>query len=166
MRILLLALLGLALFSCGKNHDSQIVYVPIDREVKVAQEFEGVFYFDNGSSIELVAAADTDVSILREGQLLTSVNPKNDTFAQHPVFSKNNVEIQNGSLHLSMDLNYTDGNDLEEDVSGSNIRGRRRTDISIEKRVDGGIRLTFTIYSDKLNSNANYIVAVRVFDSI
>ena len=164
MRVLksLVLIVGLLLTSCGKERVNERLVV-VDAK---AQDFEGVFYFDHGSIIELVQSADGDVSILSQGQLLTSVNPQNDTFAQHPVISRTNEEVVNGKIAFTLNLNYTSGQDVEQDVSGGNITGKKRTDVLIELIEEGRIRIKLTIYSDQLNANANYIVATRIFEAL
>ena len=158
-----LVMVGALLFvSCGKERVNERLVV-VDAK---AQDFEGVFYFDHGSVLELVQASDGDVSILSQGQLLTSVNPQNDTFAQHPVISRTNQEVVNGKIAFSVNLNYTSGQDVEQDVSGANITGQKRTDVLIELIEEGRIRIKFTIYSDQLNANANYIIATRIFETL
>lgn len=158
-----LVLVGaLVLASCGKERVNERLVV-VDAK---AQDFEGVFYFDHGSIIELVQSADGDVSILRQGQLLTSVNPQNDTFAQHPAISRTNEEVVGGKIAFTLNLNYTSGQDVEQDVSGANITGKKRTDVLIELIEEGRIRIKLTIYSDQLNANANYVVATRIFEAI
>jgi predicted transcriptional regulator len=156
--------LVLVLAACGKDGQYKVITETVI-EAK-AQDFEGVFYFEHGSIIELVQSADGDVSILSQGQLLTSVNPQNDTFAQHPVISRTNEEVVNGKIAFSVNLNYTSGQDVEQDVSGANITGRKRTDVLIELIEEGRIRIKLTIYSDQLNANANYVIATRIFEAL
>lgn len=68
-------ILGMTLTGCG-NDNYHTKYVPYDKEVPVAQDFENAYFFDNGGFIELVASEDGQVSILRAGYTLTSANPK------------------------------------------------------------------------------------------
>jgi hypothetical protein len=159
-------ILVLALVGCGKDdnrHTTVNQVVVVDAK---AQDFEGVYHFDNGGFIELIAASDGDVTVLSQGQILTSVNPENDTFAQHPTISRVNEEVVDGSVRFSVNLNYTSGHDLEEDVSGANVLGQKRTDVLIQVLESGKLKITLTVYSDKLSNNANYVVAVRSFESL
>lgn len=133
-------------------------------EVEVAQDFEGFYSFENNSQLELVAGSDNEIHVLRDAQVLNTVNPENDTLGTFPIVTESGVEINNGALFFSKDLNYRDGNDLEEDVSGDNIRGRRRTDFTIEK-TEIGVRMTVQIYANRSNDNLNFVVATRVFNS-
>ena len=168
MQFILSTLLLVFLTACGT--DTNYVYIDkeVEKEVLIAQDFEGIFKFDNGVSfsyIELVASSDNEITILRDGQVLNSINPENDTLALHPIVTAENLEVVNGEVFLTRDDNYNSGQDLEEDISGSNIQGRKRTDYLIEK-TDIGIRLTIKIYSERTNDNANEVVATRIFESI
>ena len=152
-----LVLIMLTLNSCGDRvHD----YVYIQD-----QAFEGLYLFDNGSQIELLTSEDGEVSILSAGQTLVSVNPKNESLGSHPRISKTNIEPVAGIISFIQDYNYTDRNDLEEDSSGANIRGRRATEVLIEQRPNNGLRITIKIYSGELKDNPNFVVAQRVFES-
>lgn len=164
-KLIILTIAALFLSACGSDYHT-IEKVPVEVEVPVAQDFEGVFYFENGSQIELVAGYDGDVTILRSGQSLQSINPQNDTLGSHPTVSGEGFEVSNGKIFFFSNANYTGGNDLEEDVSGSNITGQKRTDYLIELLGDGRLQLTIKIYSDKINNNANYVVATRIFTSL
>jgi len=151
--------------SCGKNTQTIIENLKETTvEVEKAQEFEGFYSFDNNSQIELIAGADQEIHVLRDFQILNTINPQNNTIGTFPVFSKSALEIKNNALFFSLDLNYKDGNDIEEDDNGANIRGRKRTDVTIQK-TETGIRMTLQVYSNRTNDNLNFIIATRVFES-
>jgi hypothetical protein len=96
MKALFLSLLmTMTLVGCG-NDNYHTRYVPVDKEVVVAQDFENVYYFENGGFIELVASSDNEVSILRAGYTLTSLNPNNQTFGHHPIVTRENLEPYKG----------------------------------------------------------------------
>jgi hypothetical protein len=150
------SLLILSVFLAGCGADGSTVYV------NNAREFEGRFLLDNGGFIEIVQDGEKQVTLLRENQLLVSVNPENGTLAQHPKVRRENLHLVAGAIFVpSFNANYTSGHDVEEDVSGNNIRGKRRTDIRII-RTTRGIEILIEIYSDKINNNANRVVATRV----
>jgi hypothetical protein len=146
------------LIGCGKDYKENLVY----QEVVKPQEFEGLYYCDNNSSFELVANFKNELSFVSQGQTINSVNPENDTLGTHPTINSRNLVIIDNSLRiLSQNYNYSSSkNDIEEDVSGSNITGRRRTDIKLEK-IEEKYLLTIEIYSNAVNDNINFIVAKR-----
>ena len=154
----LLVMLVLLLASCG----SQTEYV------RSAQDFEGVFYFSNGGRIELIASADNEITILRSMQSITTLNPKNSTLGSHPIVVKENLEVYGDNIFFTINVNYgTNAQyDIEEDVSGADITGSRRTDFRFERTVTNSLRLTISIYANKINSNVNSVVARRVLESI
>tara|TARA_R100001086_G_scaffold245229_1_gene175885 strand:- start:968 stop:1462 length:495 start_codon:yes stop_codon:yes gene_type:complete len=159
--ILIASVLAILSFnSCGRKVNDYFY------QQVVPQDFEGVYYFDNGGSIELLTASDGEVTILSQGQLLVSTNPQNDTFGTHPKFSAVGLEPQRNELRLVKDLNYNAGQDLEEDQTGNNITGKKKTEILIEMLDYGKLRITIKIYSDSINNNANYVIAVRTFTSL
>jgi len=161
----LFAMILMLVTSCG---DDKTYYNNIEKEVVVAQEFEGVFFLNNNSMLELVASEDNEVSILRTGYTLTSINPKNQTLGMHPVVTQENLEIHNGKLFFSLNVNYgSDGSlyDLEEDENGNNITGTRRTDYTFSMLEDGNIKLHIQIYANSISHNINWVVASRWFKS-
>lgn len=180
MKTLFIATFLIVFFvSCGnKNYNAPTKIIEVEKEVEIEvekeveieifrpQDFEGIYYFDNGGYLELIAGIDDEVTIMREGQSLTSINPKNDTFASHPAIYKTGLEPVDNKLRFTTNVNYTDGYDLEEDESGKDIRDSRRTDYEIKLLKNGNIKLTIKIYSDRMNHNANYIVAERTFTSL
>lgn len=157
MRQFLLILITLSFASCGKRVYNNTKTVTEYKEV--SQLFEGRFYLSNNSYIELYQSGDM-VHVSSHGQLLTVVNPENDTFGEMPRISGNYVLVED-KIRFSKNLNYRDGNDIEEDLSGNNIRGHKRTDVTIEM-VDEKLQITIEIYSNKSNSNVNRIIAKRV----
>ena len=164
-KLFLSLILLLGLVGCGKDYEYKEVFV--DKEITIAQDFEGVYYLNNGSFIELVASSDNEVTILREGYNLTSENPKNSTLGTHPVVTRENLEPNNRKLFFSLNVNYGNSNqyDLEEDVNGSDITGTRRTDYLFELINDNNIKITVKIYQSSSNNNINKVVATRVFES-
>lgn len=161
--ILAACLIGLGLLqSCGKvDKHYKTVYETdvVEKEVEVLQRFEGSFYMSDNSFIEFYQS-DNSLLITTKNQLLTTINPINNTFGELPKLSGEYVIVDN-KVRFTKDLNYTPGNDIEEDSSGNDIRGKRRTDITIEF-VDDRLQITYEIYANKKNDNVNYIVAKRV----
>lgn len=166
-KLIMLINLMLLVTSCGKSKHP--VYIDRDVEVPVEvyknQDFEGIYYLGNGSQIELVTGYDHEVHILKDNQIINTINPENQTFGTFPRFEKNGLEVINNRIFFTMNLNYNDGHDIEEDESGDNIRGKRKTDVLIEK-TDNGIRIVLSIYKNKINDNINSIVAQRIYESL
>lgn len=158
-----LLFIALLLVGCGKQTTTYVTESIETKEVFVKQDFERVWYLNNNSLLEILQNADDKVTFLSVNQSLQSINPKNSTFAHHPKITDANVSIVNGKVFLSKNVNYNSGHDLEEDVSGANITGQRRTDYTFEIKDNGKLKLTIEVYSNKISNNANYIVAKRVF---
>lgn len=166
MKFLLLLSL-LLVTSCGDD----IVNNPsheIIKYIEEPQEFEGVWYFNYGSKIELIVDEEGDVLVSPYGQVLNSINPKDGSLGTHPVinFVSAPLPVINNELRLYQNYNYTSGGDIEEDVSGSNITGNRATDIRIYLLDDGRLRIKINVYDDAVNNNINSIIATRTFTSI
>ena len=145
----------ITLQSCGSSNSKFY----INEIVENKQLFEGRFYLSNNSYIELVEGSDDTVHILSSGQLLTVINPENNTYGEMPKLSGSYKPL-NGIIKFSKNLNYTDGHDLEEDVSGNDIKGVKRTDITI-KYINNKLNIKIEIYSNKIGNNINYIIANR-----
>lgn len=161
--------LSLLMVGCGKKHrhtyEEKVVEVPVDKvvEVPVVQDFEGAWYLPNGGFIELVASIDGQVTILRENYQIVTKNPKNGTFANHPIVTAENLEINGDSLIISRDVNYGTSSqyDIEEDVNGSNVTGVRKTVYTFQVLEDGRLKLNIKIFDGKTNNNINDIVVNR-----
>ena len=146
----------------------------IEREVikEIPQEhetlFAGYFILDGPSDancIYLDEKIPNVVDIESDCQSLVSINPENNSDGQFPIITASNLPVIDGKIRYTRNITYTSGHDLEEDVSGSNITGSRRTDVLIEI-VDDRLRLTLSIYENANNNNLNEIVAERVFNEL
>lgn len=148
------------LTSCGKTKKYYSTEVIENTEViEVLQEFEGSFYMSDNSFIEFYQS-DSTLLITTKNQLLTTLNPVNNTFGELPKLS-GEYEIVDNKVRFTKNLNYTPGNDIEDDTNGNDIRGQRRTDVTIEF-IDSRLHITYEIYANKTNDNVNYIVAKRI----
>lgn len=147
------------LASCGKDETTIIHNVP--EEVTEDLFLEGAFYLENNGFLEITQDSFNRVTLESSGQLILSVNPQNNTIAEHPRISIVDAFIINDKIFSSRNYNYTSGNDLEEDVSGANITGNRKTDITIEI-VDNKLQIKIEIYAAAMNNNINFIVATRI----
>lgn len=148
------------LTGCG---DGFVATSPVDPP-PVEREFEGVYYFENGGYLGLSFSHDGDVIFESANQSLTSVNPENGTLGVHPKIT-GQYEIHNDEVRFIKNVNYSNSNDIEEDVSGSNITGSRRTDFVLQL-TEVGLRLTITIYGGPINDDVDHVDATRVFESI
>jgi len=157
------------LVGCG-DEIVDVVEVPVVEtvEVPVAQDFENVYFFDNSGFIEFVQSSDNEVTILREGFNLIIQNLLNETFANFPFFGQENLEVKDGIIKVARDINYRTSSryDLEEDVSGDNITGRKFTTIKIEKLEGAKIRLDIKIYDNPKSNNLNFVIFERVIESL
>ena len=138
--------------------ETETEYVP------VAQEFEGIYYFDNGGYLEIIMGADSELTLMREGQYLQCVNPHNDTICSHPVIYMTGLEVQDGKLQWSQNINYVTGNAMLDDVRGRSITGSRRVDFMLQM-VDDNLQLTVNIYNAAMNQGATTVVAQRILTS-
>lgn len=130
--------------------------------------FAGYFNLDGASEVNCIyldQRADNIVDIESDCQSLVTVNPENGTIGQFPRITATGLLVQSGEIRFTRDVNYTSGNDIEEDVSGANITGKRRTDFII-RYVDDKLNLRIIVYNSANNNNLNEIVAVRVFNEL
>lgn len=159
---LFLVLVILALVtSCGKD---TVVYTP--QQVENDLIFDGRFYL-NGSDANCITLNETQpgvVDILSTCQSLVSKNPENGTFGEFPRITRTNAFVINGEIRFTSDINYNSDNDIEEDVSGDNINGRKRTDVLIKFNENNMLELTLSVWDG--NNNINTVVAKRVFTEI
>ena len=164
MRKLKLFCLGLFLISCGDRIEREVKYLDRIVEVETTKEFSfaGNYFLSNNSFIKVLEDVDGFVYIQSNKQLLTTINPKNGTFGEMPKFSTELYPV-GGKLKITLNLNFTDGNDIEEDVTGSDIRGSKRVDIEITKNSENLLVVKFQVYKNQINKNVNYIIAERIF---
>ena len=90
---------------------------------------------------------------------LLTVNPENDTFGVHPRTNTGYKFLDGNKVVLARDITYTSGGDLEEDVSGANITGKRYTVLTYT--VSNTLKLRIQVFSDELNDNPNTVVLDR-----
>ena len=151
-----LSLIMLTLIGCN-NDDNYYLLEDSTRDLPK------VFYGDYGSEIEATVNAQGQVQFLHN-QSLISINPENSTFAVHPRVSSARKFLNNQVLVDRRDITYTSGNDIEQDVSGSNITGKKLTLTTYTLRDDGSLLIKIEIFSDELNNNPNFIIATREFE--
>ena len=157
MKTLTLSMIILMFTSCGKEYVTTTEYK--------TQDFEGYYYCDNNSNIELVTDFNNSVTVDSFGQSLNSVNPQNNTIGTHPLISYRDLVINGNKLIISP-RNYTyssSTHDLENDVSGSNITGSKRTDVSMTLVSENVLSISIKIYSGAINTNINNIILNRTF---
>lgn len=170
------------LTGCGKDHTIEVRYE--DKEIIVeipkAQDFEG-FYICKivsagicdtdtppvnclvDSYLELYADYEDRVSFETTGQSLNSLNPNNGTLGTFPVISAKDLVIADKKLNVAP-RNYTfdsSKHDIEEDVSGADINGSKRTDVSLELVDGNAVLLNIKVFDNPVNSNINDIIVDR-----
>lgn len=170
MKSVLMVILGMICNSCGPLYKTQTP-ITVEKEVikeknvEVNQQFEGVFFLENNSTLELLSDFENKVTIDTRIQVMTSENPQNGTFGEHPRITGTDLLVKDGKVRWTLNVNYTTGNDIEEDASGANIVGQKRTDYLIEF-INDKLRVTVSIWNDKINNNANNIIAKRILEEI
>lgn len=169
-------LLLLALVSCGseeyiletvevEKEVEVIKEIEVVKEVFIAQDFEGYYFCDNNSSIELLTDHNNRVTFDTTGQSMNSINPQNGTLGTHPTVGERDLLIKNNRLVINpRNYNYSSStHDIENDTTGSNITGNKRTDLIVEKVDSETITVEYVIYSGAVNSNINSVIAKRKF---
>jgi len=144
---------------CGKTEYNNVL-VP----TRMAQDFEGLFYCENGSNVELIADYQDRVTFETSGQSLNSINPINSTLSTHPIISNRDVVV-NGNKLVMFPVNVTyssSTHDVEKDAGGD-INGKKRTDYSISLNEQDQLLIKITIYDNAINSNINSIIVEREF---
>lgn len=174
MKNLILALFLLNLVACTEREyiTTPEKVVVTEKEILVEKEHEtiysGYYNLDGASDVNCIYLDEKFPNVVDleiDCQSLVTINPENGTLGQFPVMTLSNLNVIEGKMRYTRNINYNSGNDLEEDVSGSNITGNKRTDFLFEV-VDSKLRITISIYENANNDNLNEIVAVRVFNEI
>jgi len=154
----------LILVACGKDtHKETNTEKPVEVEVpvEVTQDFEGFYRLQNGGTIEFIADSEDKITVVSSGQVVVSQNPENGTFGEHPRISGAELLVIDKSLRWSVNVNYTSGQDIEEDISGSNITGTKKTNYYIYYENDKLV-IEISIWQSKIGDNINSIIAHRV----
>jgi len=159
MRILALVLL---LIGC----DNKTVYETVTKEsvqeveINKAEKFDGTFYLPHQGQITL-DERDGLVDISNYNQFIFSENPENSTLATHPTISMRGLPVSDDKVRFVRDYNYTTKNDIEEDVSGSNITGKKKTDYTLELDKNSCLKINIKIWSGAIKDNPNFLIAER-----
>ena len=175
MKLLTLITMSILVVSCGSDHTETIHHIPgksIENKVEIpvetivevpeVRQWEGIYYLDNGSCLDLIETREGEVFVGYRCSDLVSINPENGTYGQFPKVKVGPLKPENRILRFSKNLNYNkDKGDIEKD-SGGDIDGRKRTDFTIEF-VDDMLKVTVLVYDNADMGNLNYIVAERVF---
>lgn len=152
--------LAMLCIGCGKDYNT----TQVTQVVEVSEErlFDELYYLSGSSNncIQIDQFFDGIANIFTPCQRLVSVNPKNGTFGEFPSLHIRNALIEGNKIRFSQYLNFTDANDIEEDVSGSNVRGRKKVDGLIQL-VDGRLQLELKVYKNETNLNS--VVVTRTF---
>ena len=182
MKNLIILFCLLTLVSCGKDgrNITIIKEVPGPRvdvpgptkEVEkpnLAEGFVGNWFETNVEGgetfIGISLTPDGQIEIETTGQMISSVNPSNDSLANHPILSYTNVILQDEKVRLlNKRYNYSSTTHYLRSDTGSSITGNRRTDIIMEKTSDDILKVTIRIYAKDINLGNNKVVATRVFN--
>lgn len=146
--------------SCGKDHHT-VEYNTIE---EVQDDLDAVYFFDDGGTIEITQDQYNRVTVHVLDQL-TSLNPENQTFGEHPRTNINDQFLsEDGTLYFSTNVNYNSG-DLEHDTTGANITGTRRTDFTFSFENDE-LKVNIKVFSSQKNANVNFIVLNRTLTGV
>lgn len=159
-----IVLVFLLVVGCGQDGD---VY-NVTEVTENSELFQGYFQLNGGSTancIYLDQKTNGLVDLDSECQSLVTVNPQNKTLGQFPTLSRRNMIIIDGEIRQFFTLNFNSGHDIEEDMSGANITGRRRVDMRIFIK-DDRLNIELKIYKNDNNDNLNEVVAVRRFKEL
>jgi hypothetical protein len=129
-------------------------------EVEVDQPLEGVYEFENGGYLELIVDHEGYVTILDEDFNLVVVNSYNDTLANMPRVTAENVPVRNNKFTIAKDVNYGNTNqyDLERDDNGQNITGVRYTVLEFSLTNDDVLEILIKVYDGRRNNNLNWVI--------
>lgn len=140
--------------------ETEIVEIEVEKIIEVSQMFEGFYNLQHGGFIELVANARGDITVEATNQYVLTKNPKNGTICEHPRVYGTDLQIIKGELKWTRNENYTSGHDVEENGSGANITGIKKTDYTV-RLFKGKLVLKINIWDDKIGNNINEIIATR-----
>lgn len=122
------------------------------------QKYEGIYYFDNGSSFELQSNELNELFVYTTGQSVKTVNG-DSSLAFHPTISGTRLREVNGELFWSANVSYSAGNNVREDVSNVLLNGSKLTEYHF-KYISGNPTLRVVIYSN------NAVVVDRSIDEL
>jgi hypothetical protein len=167
----LLIFLLLNFTGCGDNveiveykNEELIESQSNESEVESEPSIEGTYYFKDGGILEVTTDSRNRVSV-KTLDRVTSINPKNSTYAEHPAISINSRYLtMQGFLVYSTNVNY-DREDLEEDTTGDNIRGRKRTDYTLTF-TDNKLTLRIVVFQNVKGDNINFIILDRTLEGV
>lgn len=157
--LLTVAIATVLLSSCGK--DERIVEVVREVEAKEQIQLPGYYLLEQGGELEILENHFGQLIVSTPDYPL-SINPENGTLAVHPKIRSRALFLAGGgTLIFSRDVNYSSSFDVEEDLDGDNISGKKLTRYSVSLLEDGAIELRIEIFSGPLKGNPNFIIADR-----
>jgi hypothetical protein len=158
-------LILLLIVGCGKNKYIHTETKDVKTEYRtnfIKQDYEGLYYFDNNSCMEIIVNYNNEISIIKENQTLISFNNDN-TLAIHPIIYISNVNIVNNKIKWTQNIKYTVSNSIKDNTDNI-IIGTKRTSFTLELLNFGYIKLTIEII-DNINDE-NIVLTKREFISI
>ena len=166
-KCLMLLTLASLISACGDDVTYQNVVQNAEEQER--QPFTGFFQLDGASDVNCIYLDEklpNVVDLESDCQSLVSINPENGTIGQFPTISRSGLLVINNEIRFTQDLNFTSGNDIEEDVNGSNITGRRRTDFRFFYDENMKLNVEIKVFNAQNNNNLNEIIVDRVFKEL
>lgn len=171
MKYLLLA--SLILVGCKEVNNAPTDVVEKEAIIPTSahsdQKFEGLYYFEEVDSGEVVGPLEITVHYdgkitARQKGLFRSQN-FNGSFGTHPTISFSSVVPYENSFSYSKDINYSSSNDLEEDGTTSDLGSGKHYTVYEFELIAGYLELTIKIHEGSLSDSGsiNSIVIERRF---
>lgn len=162
-----LIILMLVLVGCGQDLEvkTEDRMVEVQKEVFRSQDFEGFWYCENGSTLELMSDYQDRITFETISQSLISLNFDGGT-GIHALLSDRDVVINNNKLVMApRNVTYSStSNDIERDGTTSNITGSRRTDIAVKLKTVNSLVINIKIYNASINGGITRVDANRTFN--
>lgn len=157
MKKLLSIILLITLVSCGDTN-----YYPQQQE----KNLTGSYLLTGPSKANCIRLQQREnglIDLVAECQSLVTTNPENETLGQFPKITAKNLILFENKIVFTKNVRFNKNtHDIEEDVSGDNIEGKKKVDVLIEFK-EQGIRLNIKVYDNADNSNINKVIVNRTF---
>lgn len=173
--IFMTACLGLLSTACGIKNTHTIEHrlkeiekpsetIIVEKTKYKSQDFEGFYYCDNQSQLELLADSNNAVELETTSQTIVSLNPNDSSFGTMPLFSFKRVSILNDTQVIPnlKDYTYNVSYSLKEDDSDTILTGKHATSIIFEKIDDRKVNLHIKVYSGQVKSSIGKVIVNRV----
>jgi hypothetical protein len=149
--------LTLLIASCGDNN-----YYNVNKDENIT----GSYLLSGPSQANCIRLQQREnglIDVVSECQSLVTVNPENDTLGQFPVITAKNLMLFENKIVFTKNIKFDKNtHDVEEDVLGDNIEGKKRVDVLIEFK-ENILHLNIKVYDNADNSNINKVIVNRTF---